>query len=378
LSIGLLLGQNLVLPLLIGTEEFGKLAFVLASSALLYAIYDHGYNLLIIRKQNFHVQFMLCKLELFAAFSVCYILFWLFSGSEQMLHPALVIPHALSMTIFTYVIYFLMAGGRMRQAALFSIVLALIGLLTPLLFVFTQVPIIFAPLVSTMTSLLIGVVFFRDLPILLFVRNFPKYATKRLGFRYRWRLFSKQAQISAGTIIDGLIVWSGVYFIALFQGPHEAAVFRISMSIITLMSQAIPIFKPTYLRLSRSTQNFMKLALFSGSAVLCVGLLQWAFLLFFGMPILLAVFTESAPDIFDVIMPLALVPALKVILELQTVLFDRRNLLSYQFWSVAIALPVTLGYAWKYQSIVAIFIFYLVLCLSNGGFLFRMFRPDAR
>ena len=117
LSLSLLIMQNLVLPILIGTEEFGRLTFVLASSALLYSFYDNGYNLLVMRKHELGAAFMRCKTELFVLAGMGYLAIWSVTGGEDMLTPILVLPHAFMMTWFSYVMHLLLSKRRMRSGS---------------------------------------------------------------------------------------------------------------------------------------------------------------------------------------------------------------------------------------------------------------------
>lgn len=369
LSLLFLIMQNLVLPILIGTEEFGRLTFVLASSALLYSFYDNGYNLLVMRKRELGAAFMRCKTELFVLAGLSYLAIWTVTGGEDMLTPILVLPHAFMMTWFSYVMHMLLSNRRMRDAALFSLVFVALGFSLPLAFVNVGVPVVYAPICSVTVAFMAARFMFSDMRLAMHFKR--SLQPLRRGLRYRWGLFQKQAQISISTIVDSLVVWGGVYVITQAYGYHEGAIYRVAMSILALMTQTIPVFKPTFLRLSRRTQGFARLTVLASLVVLAVGAAQWTFVWLAGEWILEMLFPSISAGVFGILVVLALLPAMKVILELQSVMLDVYNALSVLLWNIVVSILIALVAFMFHQGIEVLLAFYFSLCMLNLVVLFR-------
>lgn len=370
LSLLLLIIQNLVLPILIGTEEFGRLSFMLASSALLYSFYDNGYNLLVMRKRDLGAAFMRCKTELFALAALGYLLVWFLAGGEDMLTPILVLPHAFMMTWYSYYLHLLLSERRMREAVLFSLVFVAIGFTLSLVFVSIGVPVVYAPVCSVILTFVVAQVMLSDMRLAMHFKRSLQPLRRRL--RYRLRLFLKQALISICTIVDSLVVWGGVYVITQAFGYHEGAIYRVAMSVLALMTQTIPVFKPTFLRLSRRTQGFAQLTVISILVVLAFGAAQWVFVWVAGEWILEFFFQSIAADIFAILIALALLPAMKVIMELQTVLLDVYNDLSVLLVNIMGSIVVACATFLYHQGIEVLLAFYASFCLLNMVALFQV------
>lgn len=374
LSIFVLILQNLVLPNIIGMEKFGVLAYVMASSYILFSFYDNGYNLLVIRKKDTGTQFIRAKMEIFFFASILYFFVYVVvrvkGGQGNILSPFLVLPHAFLLIWISYLVHVLLAAQRMRDAALLSVFFAGFNFLLPLMAVWLRLPLIYAPLVAALCAIVTAQLAFNDLSVLTYLRR--SFGGLRGGIRYRRGLFLKQMQISIGTIVDSLIVWGGVYSITQLLGYHEAAVFRVAMSVIALMTITIPVFKPTFMRLSRHARGFNRVITAALFVVLFVGLVQWGIVWLAGEWLLGLLFPQSSTDLYEVLLVLAPVAALKVILELQTVLLDSHNSLPTMFATIPGAAAITsivmvaLG-----PSFLLIVLFYMVLGLFNQFALLR-------
>ena len=370
LSLLFLIVQNLVLPILIGTEEFGRLSFVLASSALLYSFYDNGYNLLVMRKRELGAAFMRCKTELFALTALGYLAIWALTGGEDLVTPILVLPHAFVMTWYSYYMHVLLSERRMRAAAHFSLAFVALGFTLPLAFVSIGLPVMYAPVCSVTLAFAVARVLLSDMRL---AKHFKRSLQPlRWGLRYRWALFLKQAQISIGTIVDSLVVWGGVYVITQAYGYNEGAIYRVAMSVLALMTQTIPIFKPTFLRLSRQTQGFARLTVVASLVGLGVGAAQWIFVWVAGEWILEFFFQGIAADIFTILIVLPLLPAMKVIIELQTVLLDFYNALSLLLLNILGSILIACAAILFHQGIEVLLVFYASFCLLNLVALFRV------
>ncbi len=370
--------QNFLLPLLIGTDEFGLLAYMLASSALLYSLYDNGYNLLVMRKNKFQHVFMRCKIELFFLASIGYVLLWALNKNSDMISPFLVLPHAFLMIWYSYFNYTLLASRRMKQVAKLALVISAFSFFLPLLISKAGLPVIYAPLIAVGASLGLALLIFPELCLTLLVRDvFTAWRLDLHGVGYRWALFLKQAQISVGAILNSLIVWAGVYIVAMTQGFHEAAAFRLTMSLLALMTLTIPFFKPSFLRLAQKSGDFIKLALVSSQIILLSGFAQLVIVYLVAETVLNWVFPDLAATIFALLMPLSLLPALSVMLELETVLLDRFNKLKTLLATCALSIMLVAPWALFFRSIALITVFYSVFCAANLAILIQS-RKNVR
>jgi hypothetical protein len=100
--------------------------------------------------------------------------------------------------------------------------------------------------------------------------------------------------------------------------------------------------------------------------LILAGLTQMLTVYLLGRPVLSVMFPEKVEAIYYGVLLLSPITILKTIFELQTILFDRANGLSWQFWNILIAIIPAIIVFTRQDMYWAILIFYLILCLASA------------
>jgi hypothetical protein len=362
-SILLLLAQHFLLPLFLGLGEYGRLTFTIGCASLLFSGFDHGFNLLAVRKPKLGPYYLRNKLTFLAFTTLCF--FFYIKLGKPIFQTKIIVPvllQALFFVFYTYSINYEIAIGKIKRVILFSLVNGVSLVLIPIIFATIGIDIIYGPFSATALSLL----------ILMTVQKrsikFGAYNSiilKPLRISHLRKSFIKQCYISFGTIIDAIIVWLGVIIITVHHGYEAAAVYRIVMSTISLLTQTLPLPKQVLIRRARTTLTYFWAYRYVGMLILA-GLTQMLTVYLLGRPVLSVMFPEKVEAIYYGVLLLSPITILKTIFELQTILFDRANGLSWQFWNILIAIIPAIIVFTRQDMYWAILIFYLILCLASA------------
>jgi hypothetical protein len=360
-SLVLLLVQHFILPLLLGLRAYGEFVSVVGTASLLSIAFDHGYNLLTIRKPSIGCQYLRVKYLFLAVTTSCVGLYFLISrdGDAAVLFFSAVF-YAVIFVRYTYLIHLEIAVGRMRNVLALSLVNGLLLVASPTIFYLLNVPVYYAPALAGGLSLTVASVFLKSATAHNKVRSYSK--TFDLPLRYLGTTFVRQSQLAMGTIVDGVIVWGGVVAISLSYGFEQAAIYRITMSVIALMTQVIPMPKQVLLKAARHAIDVSWAGRFFAALAL-IGVLQALLVYFVGRPLLATLFPDNGIKLYEFVLLLAPVPALKATFELQTVLFDYAGRLSTMAWRVLLAATAAAAMLWALNGYAAILVFYAILCL---------------
>jgi hypothetical protein len=361
-SILLLLAQHFLLPLFLGLGEYGRLTFTIGCASLLFSGFDHGFNLLAVRKPKLGPYYLRNKL-IFLVFTAFGFLFYVKLGNP-IFNTKIVVPvllQALFFVFYTYSINYEIAIGQIKRVVLFSLVNGVLLVLTPITFAATGIDIIYGPFSATVLSLLLLVIVQRRG---VKFRAYSSIILRPLRMGHLRKSFIKQCYISFGTIIDATIVWLGVIVVAIHYGYETAAVYRIVMSAISLLTQTLPLPKQVLIRKARTTPTYFWAYRYIGMLVLA-GLAQVLVVYLLGKPVLSMMFPEKVDAIYYGVLLLSPITILKTIFELQTILFDRANSLSWQFWNILIAIVPAIIVFTRQDVYWAILSFYLTLCLAS-------------
>jgi len=327
-SVVLLLLQHFLLPFVLGLRDYGLLALTVGWSSLLFSGYDHGYNLLTIRRPALGRHYLANKL---AILSLAALGFLVYVRLEPDLPAGIFIPvllQAISFVVYTYLINHEIAVGRLKRVVIFAVINGILLILTPVAFASAGIGITFAPAAATALSLFVVVAARRREPGLPARRPILRTPLRLTHLR---RSFVKQGQISFGTIIDATIVWLGVVVIASQEGLEGAAVYRIVMSSIALLTQLLPLPKAVLLRLARTESSFSWAFRYLAILVLA-GVVQIVAVYLIGRQAVSMVFSDTVDAIYSGVVLLSPIALLKALLDLETILYDRANRLS-RLWS---------------------------------------------
>jgi hypothetical protein len=273
---------------------------------------------------------------------------------------------ALLCVFYTSAVNAELGAGRARRVVLFSLCNGALLLGIPVAFHFAALNMAYAPVVATALSLVFAVSF-RGLGWSL-LRGSVQSTARRFHWTHFRRSFVKQGQLSFGTIVDAVLVWAGVVIAASAYGFEAGAIYRLVMSAVALLTQVIPMPKQALLRVARSAASQAWAGKYAAVLVLC-GALQVAAVYVAGRAGIARAFPAYVEYIYHGVLVLSPVAALKCILEIQTILYDRRNMLSRLIWNSLTAAVPGLVAGLLLDVFWGILAFYLaVVVLSAGAF----------
>lgn len=369
-SVLLMLAQHFMLPIFLGLEEYGRLAFTIGISSLLFSGFDYGYNLMMVRKPNLKYHYFASK---FAFLLVAILIFIFYALMTPALGMEMILPviiYSVCYITYTYFINSEIAQGRIKRVVTFSIISGSLLLLIPLLFFYSGIDILYAPVTTQLLSVAAVVILCRK--NIAFNRANRVFQVRLKSVHLR-RGMVKQAQMSFGTIIEAMIIWLGVVLVTLYEGYEAAAVYRIVMSALSLMTQLLPVPKQVLIRMARS-ESSTSWAVRYLLVIILMGAAQIIGVYFLAEPVLAIIFPDTANAIFISVLIMSPTAALKAMFELETVVYDRYGRLPWLFWFGLIAIiPAVisfeiLGIYWT------VLIFYSALCLVSTSVMFAMPR----
>lgn len=373
-SVLLMLAQHFVLPVFLGLEEYGRLAFTIGMASLLFSAFDYGYNLLTVRRPHLSWHYLSAKLALLACASLVFI-FYALTSSEvepEIIFPVLV--YGFSYITYTYFVNCEIAHGRIKRVVYFSIISGSLLLINPLLFHYSDTNIMYAPATTMVVSVVVVIFLSRRESDLA---GWKQIIKKKLRGNHLKKSAIKQAQISFGTIIEALIIWLGIVLVSIYEGFEAAAIYRIVMSALSLMAQLLPVPKQVLIRLAKTRSDYtwsIKYLLM----IMFIGALQVLVVYLLAEMVIGLVFPDKVNIIYAGILIMAPAAALKATFELETVLFDRDNKLSFLFWFGLIAIIPTIGGFVFFGVYWAVLIFYTTLCFVSTIVLFSLPRTKIQ
>lgn len=366
ISVLILLSYNLLLPILLGLELYGQLVYVSASTYLIVALFDHGYNLLAIKNQR-NIYYLKQKLSLTLVFLLFYSIYFLLAKPEIKLplyYLIIIIAQTILHVLYTYSVHLQIANKRNDLFMKSSLINGGALLLVPILFYGFGFDIRLAPLFTIALSLLAICIFnknsFSDFSLRIGTRKQP---LKR-KVKYLFLNSILQLKLSFGVVIDNLIVWAGVIYISDYGSYEYAASYRICMSIVSFLVLLLPMHKQSAYKaiIENKSDLWLKkyvLILVSFSMIMIVCVFIW------GEQILHLLYPSDFSVIYQALTILVFSIPLKVILDLQIfVLNKHKNLDSIVKSSIYSGVISICGLYFlnMYQMIV---IFYTVLVIAN-------------
>ncbi len=333
LSATLLLAQHFFLPVALGVAAYGRLAFMTGAASLLSIAYDHGFNLLAVRKPALAWTYLAVKLALLLTLGL-FAGIWVLATQQADLWLTLTVGlHALTFVVYTFYVHVDIAIGKIRRVFWYSLANGVLLLSIPLAFHHLGADLAYAPAVGCVLSLCL---LLATRPVAIAGRGPTTLAQVRLRPRRLKPLFVKQLQISLGTVLDGGIVWIGVLAVTALDGFEAAGIYRIAMSAVSLMTQVLPMPKQVLLRLARQSAQ-LQWARRYALGLVGSGLLQMAAVYLLGQWALQYVFPGNAEPIYHAVLALSAVPAMRALFELQTILHDKHNTLAQLVRNTCIA-----------------------------------------
>lgn len=372
-SAALLLAQHFALPVFLGMTDYGRMATLVGAASLLSVGYDHGYNLLVVRKHRLAWHYLAIKLALL---SVACLGASVWAWADGRVSPWLTAAaglHGLSFVLYTFYVHVDIAHGQVKRVLRYSLASGLLLLACPLALHAVSADVAYAPALGGVLSL--------ALTVALRGTKVNGYGLAclwhmQLHFGHLRLTAVKQAQISIGTIIDGVIVWGGVILVSTTYGFEAAAVYRVAMSAVGLMTQALPLPKQVLLKVARQSADISWARRYA-LMLLAAGAAQAVAVALLGHAVLLYIVPVHADPIYHAVLMLSGVPALRATLELQTILHDRLNQLSCLAKSALASLALTAVLLREdiYLFVVA---FYVLLCAMGARPLIFSSTRDLR
>jgi hypothetical protein len=379
-SLGLLMAQHLLLPIYLGLAKYGLVSLVVGSAGLLHSAYDHGFNLLTVRKPAQRRHYLAFKYALFAILAAVFVTVALVTRNPEPAIAVAAVVYGAAFVIYTQWSYHQVALGNLRLVVRMAVVQGILTVSMPILLDASGLSVVYAPPVAMVASLLVTAIVGRGASGRALARASAELIRMPIAPGHIARAFVKQAQISLGTILDGMVVGFGVLLVVRYAGLEAGGAFRVVMSLVALLTLVIPMPKHVLLKNARKTRS-TRWGWRYAAGIVGVGALQVIGIRLLGRFVIGQVAPGAVEAVYAGIVVLAPVAALKALFELETILHDVRNRLSRLPPTILVATPVA-GLALALTNVYgAILTFYITLTAAAAVTLMwrgaNISRPSA-
>lgn len=323
INLFVLLSTNLLLPLLIGIEDYGKIIYVYSFTYLLLSFFDDGMNSMLLTGKH-TIEFVFVFKNIFLIILAMPFLFYgiLFFNNMKLLI-------AIFIQNFFYSFYTLLVSWQIvkekKNILIFSSINYFIAMFfMPLFFAYFYNDFLeFVPFLSFLIMMLF-VYFINHLDGLEFDIKKVKKILGKISIILLIRVFINQLQLSAKLLFFGVLLWGSIIFLKQYGTTEGLGSFRVAISLIIMIAMLIPIHRQTAIVIMNNKGRTNEIQFY-----FILAFVMYIFILFLfftiGNQVINYFFNKNAKEIYELVSILIFLVPFKIYNEIYFVVIKNKD-----------------------------------------------------